>query len=291
MSTNDPNMIQLSLAAIAKMIKFDLSMAGTETIGLLIGREENGVVHVEDVRLGDQTGNAVHVQVSEAELTQAAIEISERLDDQVIVGWIHTHPGLSAFMSTTDISTQLLYQSLMPNAIAIVVDPTKYGETMDLNDLDMKVFRVEGKAAKECRYTIKKTVEFGLNTFVSGDSAVKVHSGNPKPRTYTVTVPTRDTIRTIRGNLQKYRSDLAEEDVLALEAWLELTEAIESGDVKEVPIEVQTLMDRLDSSLGLIDDEFAALRHEIEYRKDVYTLFAIFGGVFIEILVFFLFLF
>ncbi|XP_021727031.1 AMSH-like ubiquitin thioesterase 2 [Chenopodium quinoa] len=40
------------------------------------------------------------------------------------VGWIHTHPSQSCFMSSIDLHTQYPYQVMVPEAIAIVMAPT-----------------------------------------------------------------------------------------------------------------------------------------------------------------------
>ncbi|CAO2829256.1 unnamed protein product [Amaranthus hypochondriacus] len=40
------------------------------------------------------------------------------------VGWIHTHPSQSCFMSSIDLHTHFSYQVMVPEAIAIVVAPT-----------------------------------------------------------------------------------------------------------------------------------------------------------------------
>jgi len=40
-----------------------------------------------------------------------------------VVGWVHTHPGLTVFLSLPDVRTFKQWASLDPNAIAIVVDP------------------------------------------------------------------------------------------------------------------------------------------------------------------------
>eukprot|EP00252_Welwitschia_mirabilis_P007450 TRINITY_DN1881_c0_g1_i3.p1 TRINITY_DN1881_c0_g1~~TRINITY_DN1881_c0_g1_i3.p1 ORF type:complete len:139 (-),score=22.20 TRINITY_DN1881_c0_g1_i3:20-436(-) len=46
------------------------------------------------------------------------------------LGWIHTHPSQSCFMSSVDLHTQYSYQVMLPEAIAIVMAPTdsaRYG--------------------------------------------------------------------------------------------------------------------------------------------------------------------
>ncbi|XP_074296023.1 AMSH-like ubiquitin thioesterase 2 [Silene latifolia] len=40
------------------------------------------------------------------------------------VGWIHTHPSQTCFMSSIDLHTQYPYQVMVPEAVAVVVAPT-----------------------------------------------------------------------------------------------------------------------------------------------------------------------
>uniref|UniRef100_A0A5B7AL47 Putative AMSH-like ubiquitin thioesterase 2 n=1 Tax=Davidia involucrata TaxID=16924 RepID=A0A5B7AL47_DAVIN len=42
----------------------------------------------------------------------------------VPVGWIHTHPSQSCFLSSIDLHTQYSYQVMVPEAVAIVMAPT-----------------------------------------------------------------------------------------------------------------------------------------------------------------------
>ncbi|XP_022237832.1 STAM-binding protein-like [Limulus polyphemus] len=48
--------------------------------------------------------------------------------DLITLGWIHTHPSQTAFMSSVDLHSHCSYQLMMPEAIAIVSSP-KYQET------------------------------------------------------------------------------------------------------------------------------------------------------------------
>lgn len=41
----------------------------------------------------------------------------------ITLGWIHTHPSQDCFMSSMDTHTHSSYQSMLPEAIAIVVAP------------------------------------------------------------------------------------------------------------------------------------------------------------------------
>ncbi|KAI9917170.1 hypothetical protein PsorP6_012338 [Peronosclerospora sorghi] len=39
------------------------------------------------------------------------------------LGWIHTHPKQNCFLSSVDVDTQCGFQSILPEAVAIVVAP------------------------------------------------------------------------------------------------------------------------------------------------------------------------
>ncbi|KAJ1836220.1 hypothetical protein LPJ63_000478 [Coemansia sp. RSA 2711] len=48
----------------------------------------------------------------------------EQMDrDLITLGWIHTHPSQTCFMSSLDLHTQCSYQLMLPEAIAIVCSP------------------------------------------------------------------------------------------------------------------------------------------------------------------------
>lgn len=46
-------------------------------------------------------------------------------NDLMTLGWIHTHPTQSVFMSSLDLHTHAGYQMMLPEAVAIVVAPTR----------------------------------------------------------------------------------------------------------------------------------------------------------------------
>ncbi|CAF4394850.1 unnamed protein product, partial [Rotaria magnacalcarata] len=41
----------------------------------------------------------------------------------ITLGWIHTHPTQTVFLSSVDLHTHLPYQMLMQEAVAIVISP------------------------------------------------------------------------------------------------------------------------------------------------------------------------
>lgn len=46
-------------------------------------------------------------------------------EELMVLGWIHTHPTQTCFMSSRDLHTHVGYQVMMPESIAIVCAPTK----------------------------------------------------------------------------------------------------------------------------------------------------------------------
>lgn len=46
-------------------------------------------------------------------------------EELLVIGWIHTHPTQTCFMSSRDLHTHVGYQVMMPESIAIVCAPTK----------------------------------------------------------------------------------------------------------------------------------------------------------------------
>jgi STAM-binding protein len=46
-------------------------------------------------------------------------------EELMVLGWVHTHPTQTCFMSSRDLHTHVGYQVMMPESIAIVCAPTK----------------------------------------------------------------------------------------------------------------------------------------------------------------------
>ncbi|WFC97093.1 hypothetical protein MBRA1_003759 [Malassezia brasiliensis] len=93
--------------------------ADRETCGLLLGCEVDGALHVTDLVLPPQTGTSDScTATSEEEVT--ALQLTE---DLLTLGWIHTHPSHSCFLSSLDLHTHAGYQALLPEAVAVVCAP------------------------------------------------------------------------------------------------------------------------------------------------------------------------
>jgi proteasome lid subunit RPN8/RPN11 len=87
-------------------------------------------------------------------MARLADALHKRGEGDVILGWWHTHPGMGAhFMSGVDIATQQRYQAIFPKAIAIIIDPQKFTRSLDIDDLDLHVYRVTKGRPKDLRYS------------------------------------------------------------------------------------------------------------------------------------------
>ncbi|OWR41029.1 amsh [Danaus plexippus plexippus] len=98
--------------------------ANKETCGILAGRLEQNQLKITHVVVPKQTGTSDSCSTNNEE------DIFEYQDKHnlITLGWIHTHPTQTAFLSSVDLHTQCSYQLMMPEAIAIVCAP-KYQET------------------------------------------------------------------------------------------------------------------------------------------------------------------
>ncbi|KAG2707559.1 hypothetical protein I3760_05G152500 [Carya illinoinensis] len=91
-----------------------------ETCGILGASLEEGVFYVTTLIIPKQESTSSSCQaINEEEVF--AIQNEQSLFP---VGWIHTHPSQTCFLSSVDVHTQYSYQVMVPEAFAIVMAPT-----------------------------------------------------------------------------------------------------------------------------------------------------------------------
>ncbi|KAL1554802.1 ubiquitinyl hydrolase 1 [Salvia divinorum] len=90
-----------------------------ETCGVLAGSLKNRKFYITALIIPKQESTSDSCQTTNEE------EIFEVQDKQSLfpLGWIHTHPTQSCFMSSIDVHTHYSYQIMLPEAIAIVMAP------------------------------------------------------------------------------------------------------------------------------------------------------------------------
>nr|XP_060643435.1 STAM-binding protein [Anolis sagrei ordinatus] len=97
---------------------------GIETCGILCGKLMQNEFTITHVIVPKQTGGPDYCNTeNEEELFLIQDQYS-----LITLGWIHTHPTQTAFLSSVDLHTHCSYQMMLPESIAIVCSP-KYQET------------------------------------------------------------------------------------------------------------------------------------------------------------------
>lgn len=117
-----------------------------EVIGLLTGKIENrdtplACLNISDAfPIGHGTDVTVHIKDP-----QSTVRVYKELKKgESILGWYHSHPSYTPFMSQTDYATQVRYQRLskapqLIAPIALVIDPTLITTT----SYGFKIFRLK----------------------------------------------------------------------------------------------------------------------------------------------------
>ncbi|KAI1274927.1 hypothetical protein F5Y07DRAFT_193247 [Xylaria sp. FL0933] len=93
---------------------------GLEMCGILCGTAVNNALFVRCLLIPEQkcTSDTCETE-NEATMLDYCME-----EDLLMLGWIHTHPTQTCFMSSRDLHTQSGYQVMLPESIAIVCAPT-----------------------------------------------------------------------------------------------------------------------------------------------------------------------
>lgn len=92
-----------------------------ETCGMLCGKLNRNAFFITKLVIPHQESTPDTCATIHEEI------LFEYLDtnDLILIGWIHTHPTQSCFMSSVDLHTQNSYQIMLKESIAIVCAPTK----------------------------------------------------------------------------------------------------------------------------------------------------------------------
>jgi proteasome lid subunit RPN8/RPN11 len=142
------NEIVISPKAYLKLAKHALTYANknipkkdwVEVIGLVTGRIRHEDTPLEQIFVEDywpvDQGDAISVEIVDQRIFT---EIFHKKDqDHFIIGWAHSHPSYSPFLSDDDFRTHLRYQTFWNKSIAIVLDPLMISP----KDFGVGVFRI-----------------------------------------------------------------------------------------------------------------------------------------------------
>ncbi|KAG8387978.1 hypothetical protein BUALT_Bualt02G0077300 [Buddleja alternifolia] len=119
--SEDPLQLHISTDLMDSFMKLAKSNTdkNLETCGVLAGSLKNRKFYITALIIPKQESTSDSCQTTNEE------EIFEVQDKQSLfpLGWIHTHPTQSCFMSSIDVHTHYSYQIMLPESIAIVMAP------------------------------------------------------------------------------------------------------------------------------------------------------------------------
>ena len=95
--------------------------ANLETCGVLCGTLISNALFVSRLVVPDQRSTSDTCETVNEDALFAYCDA----EDLMVLGWIHTHPTQTCFMSSRDLHTHAGYQVMMPESIAIVCAPTQ----------------------------------------------------------------------------------------------------------------------------------------------------------------------
>lgn len=100
-------------------IAADNTRAGLEMCGMLCGTPINNALFIRCLLIPEQKCTSDTCEtVNESAMFDYCVS-----EDLMIIGWIHTHPTQTCFMSSRDLHTHAGYQVMMPESVAIVCAP------------------------------------------------------------------------------------------------------------------------------------------------------------------------
>lgn len=111
-----PALRQQFLVAASKNTRLNL-----ETCGILCGILKSNALFITRLVIPEQTSTS---DTCETVNEQDMFDYCDR-EELMVLGWIHTHPTQTCFMSSRDLHTHVGYQVMMPESIAIVCAPSK----------------------------------------------------------------------------------------------------------------------------------------------------------------------
>lgn len=91
-----------------------------EVGGMLHGTIDGRYLRITGMTLRDEPGTKTHISFDLTDYRDARRACD---DNEMVAGWIHSHPGHGVFLSRTDRRHQIQCQDLDPDSVALVMDP------------------------------------------------------------------------------------------------------------------------------------------------------------------------
>ena len=114
-----PLLIPSTLIARFESLAEPNTISDVETCGFLTGKIYENLCKITHLIIPKQSGTATSCATTHEE---EMLDYMER-NELITLGSIHTHPSQKVFMSAVDLHTQFCLQTMIPEAISIVVSP------------------------------------------------------------------------------------------------------------------------------------------------------------------------
>lgn len=95
-------------------------------MGVMLGEyEDEYTINVIDVYAMPQMATTVSVESVDPVYQLRMMEMLQKVghNQEVLVGWYHSHPGFGCWLSIVDIKTQKSFEAMNSRAVAVVIDP------------------------------------------------------------------------------------------------------------------------------------------------------------------------
>ena len=175
--------ISINPKAYLKLAKHSLTYANAsisknkwvEVIGLLTGKIRNEDTPLEQIMVEDywpvDQGDAVSVEI--VDQTIFTDIFMKKDSDHFIIGWAHSHPSYTPFLSGDDLATHRRYQTFWNKSIALVIDPLmispeEYGVGVfriheDKSNYYKLTTEIKGMSSEACYESINMFMKNQLN--------------------------------------------------------------------------------------------------------------------------------
>lgn len=150
LASGRPFALYLSKKAEGKIRQHALGHASKrlEVMGFLLGQVHRwkGTTYavVRDVGTTELRSSSSKVRFDPEAFPKLFHELDDSGFDYVLVGWYHSHPGHTCFLSKTDLDTQRTLFN-QPYHVALVIDPI---------NKDIKTFRLAGESYEEMPFAL-----------------------------------------------------------------------------------------------------------------------------------------
>lgn len=140
--------VKISITAVLKMLRHARKGKSLEVMGMLLGKVDTSTLVIMDSFALPVEGTETRVNAHAAayEYMASYVELAKQSNrSEPVIGWYHSHPGYSCWLSGIDVSTQMLNQQFQDPFVAIVIDPIR---TVSTGKLDIGAFRCYPKNFK-----------------------------------------------------------------------------------------------------------------------------------------------